>query len=372
MSSTWGNVLKLSIFGESHGPAIGMVLDGLPAGEAIDLDAVQVQMERRAPGLTAGSTPRREADLPHFVSGMLDGKLTGAPLCAVIENTNVKSHDYTNILHLPRPSHADYTGSVRYGGHNDIRGGGHFSGRLTAPLTAAGAVCRQILEKRGIVIGSHVFMIHNIYDMPFDAVSLTAEELNALNKEPFTALDLQKKREMYAEIARAQAEKDSVGGIIECAAVGLPAGIGSPMFDSLESRIASLLYGVPAVKGVSFGDGFGISGLCGSEANDSMYYASDGSVKTRTNHNGGILGGISTGMPLLLRVAFKPTASIAKEQQTIDCVSHENASLVIKGRHDACIAVRAQPVVEAAVAVALLDAMLIQGEVTSYGSSKAQ
>lgn len=363
MSSTWGNALKLSIFGESHGPAIGMVLDGLPAGEKIDLRAVETQMARRAPGLTAGSTPRREADLPRFLSGMLEGTLTGAPLCAVIENTNVKSHDYQNILHLPRPSHADYTGSVRYGGHNDIRGGGHFSGRLTAPLTAAGAVCRQILERRGIVIGSHVCMIHQISDTPFDAVSLDADTLNRLNREPFTVLDLQKKREMCAAIAKAQADKDSVGGVIECAAVGLPAGIGSPMFDALESRIASLLYGVPAVKGVSFGDGFGIAALCASEANDAMYYAQDGSVKTRTNHNGGILGGISTGMPLLFRAAFKPTASIAKEQQTIDCVTHENASLVIKGRHDACIAVRAQPVVESVAAIALLDAMLAQGEI---------
>ena len=247
MSSTWGNILKLSIFGESHGPAVGMVLDGLPAGEKIDLDAVQVQMDRRAPGLTAGSTPRCEADRPQFLSGLLDGKLTGAPLCAVIENTNVKSHDYANILHLPRPSHADYTGSVRYGGSNDIRGGGHFSGRLTAPLTAAGAICRQILEKHGIVIGSHVLKIHAIWDTPFNAVSLDADALRLLNQEPFTVIDLQKKREMCARIAQAQAEKDSLGGVIECAAVGLPAGIGSPMFDSLESRIASLLYGVPAV-----------------------------------------------------------------------------------------------------------------------------
>ena len=248
-----------------------------------------------------------------------------------------------------------------------ISGGGHFSGRLTAPLTAAGAVCRQVLERRGIVIGSHVWRIYNIYDTPFDAVSLDAEALHALNREPFTVIDLKKKREMCAQIAQAQAEKDSVGGIIECAAVGLPAGIGSPMFDSLESRIASLLYGVPAVKGVSFGDGFELTSMVGSEANDAMYYAPDGSVKTRTNHNGGILGGISTGMPLLLRVAFKPTASIAKEQQTINCVTHENATLVIKGRHDACIAVRAQPVVEAAVAIALLDAMLSQGEVACHG-----
>lgn len=366
MSSTWGNVLKLSIFGESHGQAIGMVLDGLPAGEEIDSDAIVVQMARRAPGLTPGATPRCEADLPRFLSGLLDGRLTGAPLCAVIENTNVKSHDYANILRLPRPSHADYTGSVRYGGHNDIRGGGHFSGRLTAPLTAAGAVCRQILERRGIVIGSHVFSIQSVCDTPFDAVALDAAALNALNKEPFTVQDLQKKREMYHVIAEAQAEKDSVGGVIECAAVGLPAGIGSPMFDALESRIASLLYGVPAVKGVSFGDGFGICALRGSAANDSMYYTQDGRVKTRTNHNGGILGGISTGMPLLFRAAFKPTASIAKEQQTIDCVAHENASLVVKGRHDACIAVRAQPVVEAVAAVALLDAMLMQGEITSH------
>lgn len=363
MSSTWGNVLKLSIFGESHGPAIGMVLDGLPAGEAIDLAAIKTQMARRAPGLTAGSTPRREADLPHFLSGMLGGKLTGAPLCAVVENTNVKSHDYENILQLPRPSHADYTGSVRYGGHNDIRGGGHFSGRLTAPLTIAGAVCRQLLERRGIVIGSHVCMIHHIYDTPFDPVALNAKTLSSLNSEPFTVLNQQKKREMCAEIERAQAEKDSLGGVIECAAVGLPAGIGSPMFDSLESRIAALLYGVPAVKGVSFGDGFEISGLSGSEANDAMFYDADGSVKTRTNHNGGILGGISTGMPLLFRAAFKPTASIAREQQTIDCTSRKNASLVIKGRHDACIAVRAQPVVESAAAIALLDAMLTQGEI---------
>ena len=238
---------------------------------------------------------------------------------------------------------------------------------MTAPLTAAGAICRQILEKHGIVIGSHVLKIHAIWDTPFNAVSLDADALRLLNQEPFTVIDLQKKREMCARIAQAQAEKDSLGGVIECAAVGLPAGIGSPMFDSLESRIASLLYGVPAVKGVSFGDGFELTSMVGSEANDAMYYAADGSVKTRTNHNGGILGGISTGMPLLLRVAFKPTASIAKEQQTIDCVTHENATLVIKGRHDACIAVRAQPVVEAAVSIALLDAMLSQGEVACHG-----
>lgn len=360
MSSTWGNALKLSIFGESHGPAIGMVLDGLPAGEKIDESALLLQTARRAPGSIKGATPRKEADLPQFQSGILNGVLTGAPLCALIENTNTHSADYNNILTCPRPSHADYTGNVRYDGFNDIRGGGHFSGRLTAPLVIAGSVCRQILERRGIIIGSHILKIGNIEDEPFDFADIDIEELKNLSAVPFSVRNKEKKREMEELIADTQKQNDSIGGVIECAVVGLSAGIGSPMFDGLESKLASILYGIPAVKGVEFGSGFDFAQMRGSEANDSFIYE-NGEIRTVTNHNGGICGGISNGMPITFRVVVKPTPSIGLPQKTVNLETKENTELIIKGRHDACIALRAQPVIEASAAISLLDSVLMQG-----------
>lgn len=358
MASTWGNHIKLSIFGESHGPAIGAVLDGLPAGEAIDLEEVLLQMKRRAPGQDRSSTPRKEGDVPRILSGMLEGHTTGAPLAAIIENTNTRSGDYANLLAKPRPGHADFTGNVRYHGANDPRGGGHFSGRLTAPLVFAGAVCRQILARRGIVIGSHAYAIAGVADVPLDPVTVSKEQLCDLSKRSFPVIDPKAEDKMRVEIEKARLSCDSVGGIVECAAVGLPAGIGSPMFDGVENRLASILFGIPAVRGVEFGAGFAAAALRGSEHNDA-FVREQGQVRTVTNRHGGVLGGITSGMPLLFRVAFKPTPSISKEQATVDLQNPEvpQVPLTVVGRHDPCIVPRALPVVEAAAAVALLDLM---------------
>ncbi len=360
MASIIGQRLKLSIFGESHGEAIGCVLDGLPAGEEIDMDAVRVQMARRAPGTDKTATTRRESDTPRILSGVCEGSgaplhTTGAPLCMVIENESQRSGDYANILRMPRPGHADYTGAIRYGGFNDIRGGGHFSGRLTAPLVFAGAVCRQILKRHGITVGGHIAAIAGIADQPFNSAAVTAEQLDRLSAVPFSLNDPSVEQKMRDAVETARLDLDSVGGLVEAAAVGLPAGWGSPMFDGVENRLAPLLFGIPAVKGVEFGDGFRLAGMRGSEANDCWRYREDGSVVTATNHNGGILGGITSGMPLIVRAVIKPTASISREQDTIDCKTRENAKLIIKGRHDPCIVPRALPVVEAALAVGILD-----------------
>ena len=355
MSSTWGNNIRLSVFGGSHTGAIGVVLDNLPPNEKIDLDAVRVQMARRAPGRDKTATTRLEADEPKILSGYLDGVTTGAPLAAVIENTNTRSKDYSDLKVHPRPGHADYTAAVRYQGANDIRGGGHFSGRLTACLVFAGAVCRQILAQRGIVICAHACRIGGVSDAPFDPVAVSAAELNALNTRFFAVRDAKAEEAMRAEIERARLAADSVGGVIECAAVGVPAGVGSPMFGGVENVFASILYGIPAVKGVEFGAGFGVADMRGSENNDPFYYDETGAVRTRTNHAGGILGGITTGMPLLFRIAVKPTPSIGQAQQTVDLAEKKDAALTIRGRHDPCIVPRAIPVAEACAAIALLD-----------------
>lgn len=362
MSSETGNALRLSIFGESHGTAIGCVINGLPAGEAIDMEEVGVQMARRAPGRDQTSTKRMESDTPRILSGTLTGpdgilRTTGAPLAMEILNENQRSGDYGNVSALPRPGHADYTGHVRYRGFNDIRGGGHFSGRLTAPLTFAGAVCKQILRRRGITVGGHIYRIAGVNDTPFDPVSLSAEQLETLSGVPFSLMDKKAEPFMRAAVEEARMAADSVGGIVEAAAVGLPAGIGSPMFDGVENRLASLLFGIPAVKGVEFGDGFGITALRGSRANDSLQ-VSNGEYTCISNHNGGILGGITDGMPLIVRTAIKPTASIGQPQPTVNLSTGENDTLIIKGRHDPCIVPRALPVVEAALAFGLLDLLL--------------
>ena len=356
MSSSIGRHINMTIFGESHGPAIGVVLTGLPAGEPVDTEAIAAQMARRAPGGDL-ATPRRETDAFTLLSGVLDGKTTGAPLCATIENHDTRSGDYAALARLPRPSHADYPASVRYGGHNDVRGGGHFSGRLTAPLVLAGAICRQILARRGVTIGAHLCQIGAAADRLFDPCELSPELLNLLSNGVFSVLDEEAGERMKAQIRDAQAAGDSIGGRIEAAAVGLPVGLGDPMFGGVESVLSALLYGVPAVKAVAFGSGFDFAMGRGSEMND-PYLIKDGRIATSTNHNGGVLGGLATGMPLLVQVAVKPTPSIAQRQQTVDLTSNTPAELCISGRHDPCIAPRAVPVVEGALAVGLLDLMM--------------
>ena len=312
-------------------------------------------MARRAPGKDKTATTRLEADEPQGLSGLFNGVTTGAPLAAIIANTNTRSKDYSDLKIHPRPGHADYTASVRYNGANDIRGGGHFSGRLTACLVFAGAVCRQILERRGITIGAHAYAVGSAKDTPFDPVNVSKDDLNALNTRFFAVNSPEAEEKMRAEIEAARLDADSIGGIIECAAVGVPAGIGSPMFGGIENVFASILYGIPAVKGVEFGAGFDVACMRGSENNDAFYYDEIGLVRTKTNNAGGMLGGITTGMPILFRIAVKPTPSIGREQHTVDLTTKTNADLTIHGRHDPCIVPRAIPVAEAAAALALMD-----------------
>ena len=351
----WGNKIRLTVFGESHGPAIGAVLDGLPAGEELDPAGIAAQMARRAPGQDPTATQRKESDAPRVLSGLLDGKTTGAPLCAVIENTSQHSKDYENLLSVPRPGHADYTAFLRYQGFNDVRGGGHFSGRLTAPLVFAGAVCRQILRRRGIRIGAHVLSIHGVSDLPFDPVSIPDSLLKDLSSRYFPTLSKEAQEAMRAEIEKARMNLDSVGGVVECAVTGVPGGFGGPLTEGVESSLSSLLFGIPACKGVEFGEGFAASELYGSENNDPLFLDGEGEIRTRTNRAGGILGGITNGMPIVFRAAFKPTPSIGREQESVDLLTRTEAKLTVKGRHDPCIVPRAVPVVEAAAAIALLD-----------------
>lgn len=330
MSSIYGNKLKLSVFGQSHGAGIGMVLDGFPSGYKIDTDALRVFMARRAPGRDKQSTPRLEADEPEFVSGISEGYTCGAPITAIIRNTNTKSGDYNGLSVTPRPSHADYTALVKYGKHSDFAGGGHFSGRLTAPLCIAGALAKGLLEKNGITVSAEIGEVAGI---------VGSEE------------------EMRAAVDAVKAEGDSVGGVVICRADGVPAGLGDPMFDGMENRIARIVFGIPAVRGIEFGAGFDAARMKGSEHND-PFCIRDGKVATETNNHGGILGGITTGMPIVFKTAFKPTPSIGKEQRTVDLDNMTETTLKVHGRHDPCIVFRAVPCVEAACAIALLDALL--------------
>ena len=357
MSSSFGTALKLQIFGQSHAPAIGMTLDGFPVGFAPDMEALQTFLNRRAPGQGAYATARKEADAPEFVSGLVEGHTCGAPLCAIIRNSDTRSKDYGNIARSPRPSHADFTAHVKYGGFEDISGGGHFSGRLTAPLCIAGGICIQILEQLGITIAAHIQSIENVPDSRFDPVNLTAEDLRQLLEKPFPVLNDAAARPMQDAILQARAECDSVGGIIECAAVGLPVGWGDPMFGGMENRIARMVFGIPAIRGIEFGLGFEAAKLRGSVHNDPWVMEGE-TVRSKTNRHGGVLGGITTGMPLIFRAAVKPTPSIAKEQDSISLSRGENAKLVVHGRHDPCIVPRAVPVMEAAAAIAIYDAYL--------------
>ena len=353
MSSTYGENLKLSIFGQSHGAAIGMTLDGIPAGLPVDTDALQVFLNRRAPGQNDWSTPRKEADRPEFLSGILDGYTCGAPIATVIYNKNTRSGDYANLKDCPRPGHADLTAQIKYGGFQDAAGGGHFSGRLTAPLCIAGGLCKQWLEGMGIRIFAHISAIAGIPDTPFDPLAPDAD----LIQPEFPVVNHDAGARMRAAISAARSDGDSVGGIVECAVTGLPAGVGEPMFGGVESRIAQIVYGVPAVKGVEFGAGFAAAKLRGSQNNDD-YVISDGQIHTVTNNSGGILGGITSGMPLIFRAALKPTPSISRPQQSVSLSSGKMQELIVKGRHDPCIVPRAVPVIEAAAAIAIFDMIL--------------
>ncbi len=355
MSSTYGERIKLSIFGQSHGAAIGMTLDGVPAGLPVDMDKLQQFLNRRAPGQNDFSTPRREEDKPEFLSGIVDGYTCGAPITAIIRNNNTRSGDYASLKDHPRPGHADYTAQVKYGGYQDTAGGGHFSGRLTAPLCIAGGLCKQWLEAKDIQIGAHICVIAGIADDPvyLDWVNPDLQKI----PNDFPVLNPDAGTKMQQAIAAARADGDSVGGIIECIVTGLPVGIGELMFGGMESRIAQIVYGIPAVKGLDFGSGFSGSYLRGSQNNDA-YTVKDGSIKTVTNNAGGILGGITNGMPLVFQTAIKPTPSISHPQKTVDLMRMEQQELVVKGRHDPCIVPRAVPVIEAAAAIAVYDAML--------------
>ena len=356
MSSEFGKLLKVSVFGQSHGTAIGVVMDGLPAGEAIDLEELQHFLDRRKPGKSPLSTARSEADVPEILSGLENGMTCGAPLCAVIRNSDQHSGDYAELADKPRPGHADYTAWVKWGGHADMRGGGHFSGRLTAPLCIAGGIAKQILARRGVYVGAHLRGVGGIADAPFP-LHPTPELFEEIAAKPFPVLDDVSGARMQDEILAAKNALDSVGGVVECAAVGLPAGLGGPMFDGVENRLAAALFGIPAVKGVEFGAGFSAAALRGSENND-CFAVKGGKIVTETNHAGGILGGITTGMPITFEVAFKPTPSIGKQQKTVSLSAMENTQLQIHGRHDPCIAHRAVPVVEAVTATVLLDLLL--------------
>lgn len=349
MSSTYGENLHLTIFGQSHSPAIGMTLEGIPAGEQIDFDALQHFMERRAPGRNAYSTARREADAPEFLSGLRGDTTCGVPLTAIIRNGDTRSKDYAPFSAVPRPGHADYTANVKYFGYQDYAGGGHFSGRLTAPLCIAGGICLQILRRHGIEVISRIRAIGDVED----ASPLTASTA----EKPFPTVDEAAGEAMQAVIAQAKIQGDSLGGVIECAVLGLPAGLGDPMFGGMENRIASIVFGVPAVKGIEFGAGFAAAKLRGSQNNDS-YTVKDDHIETRSNHCGGILGGITNGMPLVFRAAIKPTPSIAMEQDSVNLETRTEEKLRVGGRHDPCIVPRAVPVIEAAAAIAVYDALL--------------
>lgn len=349
MSSSYGENLRIHIFGESHGPAVGVTVEGIPAGERVDLEELQRFLDRRAPGRSAWSTPRKEADIPEFLSGLREGRTCGTPLTAILKSANTRSGDYDALRDVPRPGHADYTAWVKYGESRDSRGGGHFSGRLTAPLCVAGGICLQLLAREGITVLSRIAAIGGIRDEG-ELTASTAEKA-------FPTVSDSAGEAMRSAIAAARAEGDSLGGVIECAVLGLPAGLGDPMFDGMENRIAAAVFGVPAVKGIEFGAGFAAAGLRGSENNDA-FSVENGRIVTDSNHCGGILGGITDGMPLTFRAAVKPTPSLARPQQSVDLKTGEIVPLTVTGRHDPCIVPRAVPCLEAAAAIAVYDALL--------------
>ena len=349
MSSSYGENLRIHIFGESHGSAVGVTMEGIPAGEAVDLDGLQKFLDRRAPGRNPWSTPRKEADIPEFLSGLREGKTCGTPVTAILRSANTRSGDYDALRDVPRPGHADYTAWVKYGESRDSRGGGHFSGRLTAPLCVAGGICLQLLARQGIEVVSRIAAIGGVQDEGELTASTAAKTFPTVSDARGEA--------MRAAIGEARLAGDSLGGVIECAVLGLPAGLGDPMFDGMENRIASAVFAVPAVKGIEFGAGFAAAGLRGSENND-PFSLENGRIITTSNHCGGILGGITDGMPLTFRAAVKPTPSIARPQQSVNLKTGKIVPLTVTGRHDPCIVPRAVPCIEAAAAIAVYDALL--------------
>lgn len=358
MSNQIGNRFRVLIYGQSHAPSIGAVIEGLPAGFSPDWDAVHAFMARRAPGGSALSTARREADLPEILSGLNErGETCGAPLAMRIVNGDARSQDYAKLRDVPRPGHADYPAYVKFGGANDIRGGGQFSGRLTAPLCFAGALAMQLLEKEGVRVRAHIAQIENVSDVPMDFIH---PDLDAIQPGELTVVDPAAGERMRQAILAAKSDCDSVGGVIECFAVGAPAGLGDPMFDGVENRLARAVWGIPAVRGVEFGAGFSAASMRGSAHNDA-YRMEHGHVATETNRHGGVLGGMTTGMPIAMRVAIKPTPSIAREQPSVSLSRSENEVLAVRGRHDPCIVPRAVPCIEAAMSVVLYDLLSERG-----------
>ena len=362
MASVFGNVIHLSIFGQSHSPAIGCSLDGLPAGIELDLDALQRFLDRRAPGRSDTATMRREADAPEFVAGVTDGRTDGAPLAAIIRNADTRSGDYAGLRRVPRPGHADFPARIKYRNMHDVAGGGHFSGRLTAPLCVAGGIALQALEGCGVRVAAHIANLgpEGIPDEPLNPMEADPGQLAAIASTELPCIDADAASRMREAILSARSELDSIGGFVECAAYGMPAGVGDPMFDGIENRIARIAFGIPAVKGVDFGAGFGAAYLTGSENNDA-YRMVGGAVRTETNRAGGILGGITTGAPVVWQMAVKPTPSIGRVQRSVDMDEGADTELTVRGRHDPCIVPRAVPVAEAACALALLDALLEDG-----------
>lgn len=356
MKNTFGSSVSVTIFGESHGAMIGAVLDGIAPGIAVDEEFIAAQMSlRKAAGSI--STARHEADKVRIVSGVFNGKTTGTPITFVIENQDTRSRDYGELAYKARPGHADFTASVKYHGYQDFRGGGHFSGRITAGLVAAGAVAISALKEKNIRIGTHILSCAGVCDRGFsDNPEADIEKLAA---SPFAVLDDSVRDEMISAIEAAKSVGDSVGGRLETVVTGFPAGVGEPWFDTLESMLSHIIFSIPAVKGIEFGDGFGLADMTGSQANDS-FCSKDGNIVTETNHCGGILGGISDGMPLIIRTAIKPTPSIYKEQNTVNLNTSENTTLVINGRHDPAIIHRARVVLDSAVALCLCDQLALR------------
>ena len=356
MGANFGKNYCISIFGESHGNALGINIDGIPAGTELNLDFISEEMKRRAPGKSELTTSRTEKD--EILSGFVNGRTTGTPLAMIIRNTNQKSKDYGEIVKKPRPGHADWAGLSRYNGFNDIRGGGHFSGRITAPLVFAGAVAKQILKEKGILIAAHVKSIKDIQDRDFEEKDITQENIDRLRNMILPVLNENIVPDMEKTILKAKEEKNSVGGIVEIMITGIKAGIGDPFFESMESELSRMIFSIPAIKGIEFGAGFDIAKMTGYEANDEMYYDEKGDVKTYTNNNGGITGGITNGMPINFKVAVKPPASIGKKQRTVNIETKKNDFLEIIGRHDPCIVPRIVVVLEAVAAIVVMDRIM--------------
>lgn len=360
MKNTFGSSITVTLFGESHGEAIGAVLDGLAPGIRIDTDLIERRLALRRPSGEI-STARVEKDEYRLLSGVFGGFTTGTPLAILIENKDTVSEGYTARKDTPRPGHADYTARCKYHGYEDYRGGGHFSGRITAALVAAGAILESALKEKGIQIGTHIASLHGVADRAF---SDYAKDIGLLSEKTFPALSAEAEEKMKGEIAAAKAHGDSVGGILESVILGVPPGVGEPWFDSMESMIAHMLFSIGGVKGVEFGDGFGLADMTGSEANDA-FAAENGTVITKTNHNGGIGGGITNGMPITLRCAVKPTPSIGKEQKTVNLQTMQNTEIKVEGRHDPAIVHRVRSVVDACLAIVVAD-MLTQRFGTDY------